>query len=200
MVTTSFIEQLESLARRLLDAAIPPADAHCDTAAGPAVPDGRRALETGNLNHALKWVPAESEAELRTVFHQAMRVRALGPEAAEVADRLFLETLVRLHRMGEGVGFTGIKGAGARVEPVVVAADRALATGNLEPLRRLVPLNRFGELAERFAVARRKRDFPVDDVEAGRDFIAAYVSYVKFAEGEHQHEDASRPQRVHAHA
>ncbi|MCC6610383.1 MAG: hypothetical protein IT515_12025 [Burkholderiales bacterium] len=183
------------LIKRLL-AGIPAAEAHCDTADGPAVADGRRALKSGNLNYALKWIPADGEAELREVFGKAMAVRKLGPEAAEVADRLFLETLVRIHRMAEGVGFTGIQGPGAHVEPVVVAADRALDDGNLEPLRALVPPERFGELATRFARARGKRDFAVDDVKAGRDFIAAYVSYFKYAEGE-EHDHASRAGHAH---
>lgn len=47
--------------------------AHCDTVEGPAVKDGRKALETGNLNYALKWIPADGEAELRDVFEKALR-------------------------------------------------------------------------------------------------------------------------------
>lgn len=196
-----------NLVKRLF-AAIPTAEAHCDTAEGPAVADGRRALESGNINYALKWIPADGEAELRDVFDKALAVRTLGAEAAEVADRLFLETLVRIHRMSEGVGFTGIQGPGALVEPVVVAADRALDDGNLEPLRALVPSDRFGELTARYQRARALRDFLVDDVAAGRDFIAAYVSYFKYAEGEdhehgHQHdahEHHTHDNHAHAHA
>ena len=101
--------------------------AHCDTAEGPAVTDGRKALETANVNYALKWVPADGEADVREVFNKALRIRGLGPDAAEVADRLFLETLVRVHRMAEGVGFTGIQPAGTQVDPVVEAADEAIA-------------------------------------------------------------------------
>lgn len=186
---------------RLL-ARIPTAEAHCDTADGPAVTDGRRSLDSGNLNHALKWIPAEGEAELRQVFEKAMTVRKLGADAAEVADRLFLETLVRLHRMAEGVGFTGLQGPGAPVEPVVVAADRALEDGDLEPLRALVPTGRFDELAARFERARALRDFAPDDVAAGRAFVAAYVSYFKYAEGEdheHGHHHDHGPEH-HAHA
>lgn len=185
------------LIQRLLSL-IPEADAHCDTADGPAVTDGHRALESGNLNHALKWIPADAEPELRHVFDQALIVRALGVEAKEVADRLFLETLVRLHRMAEGVGFTGIQGHGAPVEEVVTAADRALETGDLEPLRPLVPADRFDELAHRFEHAREKRNFAVDDVMAGRDYIAAYVSYFKYAEGE-DHDHAHHSDHAHAH-
>ena len=55
---------LTHLLGSLLDAILPVADAHCDTADGPAVTDGRRALETGNINHALKWIQAGAEAEL----------------------------------------------------------------------------------------------------------------------------------------
>lgn len=182
-----------------LVALLPTVEAHCDTAEGPAVADGRRALESGNLNHALKWIPADGEAELRQVFEKAMRVRTLGLEAAEVADQLFLETLVRIHRMAEGVGFTGIQGPGADLEPVVVAADRALEDGDLEPLRALVPADRFDELASRFDRARSLHGFAIDDVAAGRDFVAAYVSFFKYAEGEdhHQHDHHQHDHQHH---
>lgn len=102
--------------------------------------------------------------------------------------------------MAEGVGFTGIQASGAEVDPVVVAADRALAEGDLEPLRALVPPERFGELAARFEVARAKRGFAVADVPAGRDYVAAYVSFFKYAEGaehEHGHHHAGHEAHVH---
>ena len=194
----SFIRLLRSLAEALL----PFADAHCDTADGPAVTDGRRALDSGNLNFALKWIQAEGEGELRAVFDKALAVRKLGPEAAEVADRLFLETLVRLHRMGEGVGFTGIQPSGAKVDPIVVAADRALETGDDHEVIALAPAGRREELHRRFEAALGKKAFDVDDVPAARDFDAAYVNYFKFAEGEDHasgHHHAGGPGTPHAH-
>ena len=124
--------------------------------------------ETGNLNHALRGIPAEGEAELRDVFAKALNVRTLGPDAAEVADRLFLETLVRIHRMGEGVGFTGIAAPGTEVDPVVAAADEALALGSDADLLPLVPEERRAELHERFHTAMALKGFDVDDVAAGR--------------------------------
>ncbi len=139
------------------------------------------------------------------MFELGQRVRTLSPEASVIADRLFLETLVRVHRMAEGVGFTGIAPTGAHIEPVVVAADRALDTGDPEPLRALVPAGRRDELVRRFEVARSKRGFDPNDVAAGRDFVAAYVSYFKYAEWEdhdHGHGDAHHDhgnQNVHAH-
>lgn len=121
---------LTTLFRSLVEAILPTADAHCDTADGPAVADGCRALGTGNINYALKWIQADGETELTEVFTKALAVRKLGPEATELVDRLFLETLVRLHRMGEGIGFTGIQPTGTAIDPIVIAADRALEVGD----------------------------------------------------------------------
>lgn len=173
--------------------------AHCDTVEGPAVKDGRKALETGNLNYALKWIPADGEAELRDVFEKALKVRSLGVEAAELADRLFLETMVRIHRMGEGVGFTGIQPEGTQIDPVVKAADEAIALGSDAALLPLVPEERRAELDERFQSALAVKDFDVDDVAAGRRYLAAYVSFFKYAEGE-DHEHHGHEAHAHAHA
>jgi hypothetical protein len=167
------------------------ASAHCDTEDGPAVTDGRLTLDTGDPGPALAWVHAEGDAEVREVFGLARRVRALGGEARLVADRLFLETLVRVHRAGEGAGFEGIKPAG-QVDPVVAAADRAIETGEIEPLAGLVPPERLPELRARLARALALKDRDVRDVEAGRRWVASYVSFVKYAEGEeHDHGDAA---------
>ena len=174
------------------------AEAHCDTAGGPAVTDGRRALESGNINYALKWIPAKGEAELRGVFTQALTVRTLGPDGAELADRLFLETLVRLHWLGEGVGFTGIQPIGTVIDPVVVAADEALVRNSDAHLLPLAPEERRAELDKRFQAALAIKDFDVDDVAAGRRYLAAYVDFFTYAEGE-EHEHADLAHAGHEH-
>ena len=190
---------IHTFIRSLIESIPPPPAAHCDTADGPAVTDGRRALETGNINHALKWIQADGEAELTEVFNKAVTVRKLGPQAAEVADRLFLETLVRLHRMGEGVGFTGIHPTGTEIEPIVLAADRALETGDDSQVAALGPADRRAELHRRFETALGKKKFDVNDLRAARDYVAAYVSFFKYAEGEdHEHHQAHGPD-AHAH-
>ena len=164
------------------------ASAHCDTEDGPAVSDGRKALQTGNVNHALKWILPGGEAELRPIFDKAVKVRALGALATEVADRYFLENLVRIHRAGEGASYDGIKPTGTALAPEVVAADEAMETGNLKPLMALIPADKHSELQLRFDKARGLKQFDVNDLAAGRAYIAAYVSFYKYAEGEeHDH-------------
>lgn len=160
------------------------ASAHCDTMAGPTAQDGLLALETGNLNHALKWIQPDGEAELREIFEKSIAARDLDPTAQEVADRWFLENLIRIHRAGEGAPFTGLRPKGAPVDERVAAADRCIEVGSLEPLAGLVSEEQLPELNRRLAEVLARKDYDTDDVAAGRAYIEAYVRFFKLAEGE----------------
>ena len=103
---------------------------HCDSLDGPVVTAARRALEADDVDVVLPYVHADGEAEVRAVFDAVMPVRGLGAEAREVAERLFFETVVRIHRAGEGAPYTGLKPPGLSVGPVIPLAERAVATGS----------------------------------------------------------------------
>jgi hypothetical protein len=164
------------------------ASAHCDTMEGPTAQDGLRSLETGDPAPALKWVGPADENELREVFEQALAARDLGPAARWVAERWFIENLVRIHRAGEGAPYSGVQPYGTPVDERVAAADAAIASGDLAPLEGLVPADRWAELQRRFAAALDRKDYDTSDVDAGRAYIETYVSFFKYAEGEdHEH-------------
>jgi len=85
-----------------------PASAHCDSLDGPVVKAARQALDTGNVNRVLIWVKHTDEAQIKDAFRKASTVRQLNSSAKELADNYFFETLVRVHRSGEGAPYTGI--------------------------------------------------------------------------------------------
>lgn len=177
--------------------------AHCDTMDGPTARDGVKALESADLAYALKWVTPEGEAELREVFKRALAARVLGAAAQEVADRWFLENLVRIHRAGEGEAFAGLQPAGVPIDERVSAADRSVEEGDLQPLAGLVSAERWPELERRFAEVLHRRDYDLHDVDAGRSYIEAYVSFFKFAEGhehDHHHAEHEQARTGHQHA
>lgn len=154
--------------------------AHCDTLGGPVVASGRTALETGDPAHALVWVKPQDEREIHAAFRKALGARDAGPEARAAAERRFVETLVRVHRRGEGAPYTGLKPAGEGVGEAVRAADEALRTGSASAVEeRLAAVIRAG-VEHRFAPV--SRPMPVDDVAAGRAWVAAYVRYVHYVE------------------
>jgi len=161
------------------------ADAHCDTMNGPVVRDAKVALERGQVEPVLKWVTPDREQEVRRAFERALAVRKGSAEARELADMWFFETLVRLHRAGEGEPFTGIEPEGAPVDPGIEAADEALERGDVESVVQALSTEvgegirlRFGRVVE----AKRHAD---ESVEAGREFVEAYVDYIHYVENVH---------------
>ncbi len=140
-----------------------------------------KALETGDLNHALIWVPPGAEDELRGVFERTLHARAAGPDARDVADDWFFETAIRLHRAGEGAAYTGMKPAGLSEGPVVPRAERAIETGDpSETIDFLLGVVE-DDLRRRFGSVMETREYDPDDVDAGREFIGAFIGWVVYA-------------------
>lgn len=156
--------------------------AHCDGMDGPVVKAAQKALQTGDVNLVLIWVQKSDEAEIQKVFAETMAVRKLGPDAKALADRYFFETLVRLHRAGEGAPYTGLKPAGRDLGPAIPAADKALDTGNLQPLLQLIHAASKKGLQENFRNALESTNFKTQDIEAGRAHVKAYVEFVHYVE------------------
>ena len=63
---------------------------------------------------------------------------ATNPDAQELVDLYFFETVVRIHRAGEGEPYTGLKPAGRDLGPAIPAADKAIEDGSVGPLVKLV--------------------------------------------------------------
>lgn len=159
--------------------------AHCDGMDGPVVAAAESALETGDVRHALVWVLPRDEAEIRETFEQTLTVRELGDEARELADRAFLETLVRVHRVGEDAPYTGLKPAGRDLGPVIPLADQALETGDVGELEALLLHAVRHSLQEHFDAANSARDFDPVDVSSGQAYAAAYARFLHWVEAIH---------------
>lgn len=163
------------------------ASAHCDTMEGPTVGDGRKALESGNINYAIKWVQPAYDKEITDAFNLSLKVKDLGPEGMEIAEKYFYDTLVRVHRAGEGAPFDGVKPYGTPIDEKVAAADKSIEVGNLSPLKGMIEEEKLPELEERFEKVMALRNHDVNNVEEGREYIEAYVKFFKYAEGEEDH-------------
>ena len=158
--------------------------AHCDTLDGPVVQTARTALQTGDITPVLKWVQAEDEQEIQAAFARTLLVRSKGDDARELADLYFFETLVRIHRAGEGAPYTGLKSADT-VDHAVVLADQALADGNADKLVTVLT-GAMGEgIRARFQETLASMKHADDSVAAGREFVKNYVVFTHYVEGLH---------------
>lgn len=159
--------------------------AHCDTLGGPVVTAAKTALEKGDITPVLKWVQEHDETVIRDAFQKTLVVRAKGPEAKALADMYFFETLVRVHRAGEGAPYTGLKPADD-VEPIVAACDEALDSGKVDEVVEHVMGAVATGIRDRFDRAAEASKHADENVAAGREFVEAYVVFMHYVEGIHQ--------------
>jgi hypothetical protein len=106
---------------------------HCDTLDGPVVTAAKKALEAGNVNLILPYVPKEGEAEVIRAFERVLKFHK-DENVCEIGDLYFFETVVRIHRMGEGAPYTGLKPAGLSEGPVIPVAEKAIESGSPDDL------------------------------------------------------------------
>lgn len=158
--------------------------AHCDTLNGPVVADARKALALGDVTPLLKWVAADDEQMIRTAFQKTLEVRKLGTQARDLADMYFFETLVRIHRAGEGAPYTGLK-PGAAVDPAVALADKALESGSVDKLVNILTDATAKGIRERFQQTLKVKKHADESVDAGREFVESYVVFTHYVEGLH---------------
>ncbi len=156
--------------------------AHCDTVSGPVAVDAREALEAGSFRTVAIWVSEEQNDELRAAFEQSLPVYRMGGDARDLAVRHFMETAVRLHREAEGFPYMGLRPA----QPLpadVAAAERALETGDLDPVSDILVTelqDKLDALFDRVRDAQAEKD---GSLAAGREWADAYVEYVTFVHG-----------------
>lgn len=154
---------------------------HCDTLDGPVVKAAIMALERGNVNLILPWIPKEAESETKIAFEKAMTVRKLGKEAKELSEYWFFETVVRLHRAGEGAPYTGLKPAGLDEGPVVPRAEKALEEGNAKEVIEFLSHVTKEEIQKRFNYAMALKKYNENDVDAAREYVEAMLDFILYS-------------------
>jgi hypothetical protein len=169
--------------------------AHCDTLDGPVVGAARKALDSGNVNLVLLWVQKKDEADIRNQFQKTLAARKAGGPTKELVDMYFFETLVRIHRAGEGAGYTGLKPAG-KIAPPIAAADKSLETGKLQEVAQLISKRMEQGLHRNFEAMMAKKKYNPNDVAAGRAFSSAYVEYTHYVERLYDAAETLAPERV----
>ena len=158
---------------------------HCDSMDGPVVSAARRALEAGDADLVLPFVPKDGEDEVRRVFETVIAARE-APAAREVADLHFFETVVRVHRAGEGAPYTGLKPAGLDHGPVIPVAERAVESGSPDELIELLASAVEEEVRQRLGRVTELRKGADGNLEATRAYVEAMLDFEVWSHRLHQ--------------
>ena len=148
---------------------------HCDSMDGPVVTAAREALESRDVDVVLPFVKKEGEAEVTRAFAAAQRARDAGAGAREVADLYFFETVVRIHRAGEGAPYTGLKPAGLGHGPVIPVAELGIESGSPGQLADLLAAHVRDEVRRRFDHLMELKPSSGQDVPHAREYVEAML-------------------------
>ena len=158
--------------------------AHCDSYDGPVIKEAMEALASNNANLVLKWVDKADEPEIKALFKKTYELKNGDKEIYTIVEKHFLETLVRLHRATEGVGYDGLKPAGS-ASPIVVMADNAIETKSVDDLLSKFTAHLDKVVREKFDKVEELAIVKNESVEKGRAYVAAYVDYTHTLEEMH---------------
>jgi hypothetical protein len=172
---------------------------HCDTMDGPVVKAAARALEESEAALVLPYVPREGEDEVREAFTKTVELRSKGDEARDLADRYFFETVVRIHRAGEGEPFTGLKPAGLDHGPVIPSAERAIETGSAEELVSVLCDVVKQSATDQLRTVMRLKGEADGDIEANRKYVSAMLGLQVWAHKLYECAQ-SAPHEAHHHS
>ncbi len=151
---------------------------HCDSMDGPVVKAAKAALASGDVRLILPYVPKEGEAEVSTAFDKVLAARAAGGAAADVADLYFFETVVRIHRAGEGAAFTGLKPAGLSEGPVIPLAEAAVESGSADELIEFLSGNLRSRVEKKLEMVTRLEAHEAGNVDEAREYVEAMLGFI----------------------
>lgn len=155
------------------------AQAYYDTENGPVVQAAKKTIETKNVNHALIWTLPEFDTEIKTAYQKTMYVRQLNPEAKELADKNFIETIVRYHNLGQNKPYAGIKKTETQSK-IIRLAEKSIETETPQELLNSLNDAQTIGIKTQYKAVKDKKGFDIDNIEAGREYVKAHINYVRY--------------------
>ncbi len=172
---------------------------HCDSMDGPVVTAAKKALAAENVNLILPYVPKAGEEEITRAFQKVIPARKEGTLAREVADQYFFETVVRVHRAGEGAPYTGLKPAGLSEGPVIPVAGKAIETESPDELLQVLADTVRAEVKKRFERVMHLKQHAGGSVDEAREYVEAMLGLQVYSHKLYQCARAEPHEGIHNH-
>ena len=181
---------------------------HCDSMDGPVVTAAKAALDAGNVNLILPYVPKAGEEEVARAFNRVLPLHEQPNAVREVADLYFYETVVRVQRAGEGAPFTGLKRAGLEVGPIIPVAEKAITTESSDELLRVLSAALHTKVAKRLHQMLELKKRRNHSVDAMREYVEAMLGLQVYshklflcmkADPHEKHKEEHEHQETHHH-
>ena len=149
-----------------------------DITKGLVMDAAKMALDTGNVNYVLIWVPEASENKLKNLFDKTVCEHRDRKDVQDIALDWYFETVSRLHRSRKRVLYTFMKPDGLDESQIFQKVERAIEIGDVEELIGDIPYTKEGDLRQRFRHVMDKRNYDVNNIAAGRAYVSAFIDFI----------------------
>jgi hypothetical protein len=151
-----------------------------DEMQGPVVKAAKMALETGNVNYILIWLPEESENTLKNLLEKTCCVRSSRMNMQNQAYDWYFETVKRFYRASRWPDYLTTQSGGLAEKPLVLKVDKAIESGDFEEIRYIIPVTHEADAKQRFLHVMNMRNYPVNNIAAGRAYVSAFFDFNRY--------------------
>jgi hypothetical protein len=149
-----------------------------DPKSAPAMQSAKMALDTGNANYVLIWVPEESENKVKNLLEKTCCESSTQTNMQNRAIDWYFESVNRLFYANVWTHCYRMKSEGIDVKPIVLVIERAIESGNFDEIGSLIPNTREGDARQRFCDLMSKRNYDVNNIAAGRDYVTSFIDFI----------------------
>jgi hypothetical protein len=137
----------------------------------------KMALETGNVNYILIWLPEESENTIKNLLEKTCCKHSSRMNMQNQAYDWYFATVNRFFNTGRPRDDLTIQFRGIAEKPLVLKVDKAVENGNFEEIRDIIPFTHEADAKQRFQHVMNMRNYPVNNIAAGRAYVSAFFDF-----------------------
>jgi hypothetical protein len=150
-----------------------------DEMPGPVLKAAKIALETGNVNYILIWVPENSENTVKNLLEKTCCKRSSVLNTQKQAYDWYYETVNRFYLSSRSPDYHTTQSLDFAGK-LVLKIDRAIESGNFEEIRDIIPVTHEADAKQRFQHLIKMKDFPVNNIAAGRSYVSAFFDFNRY--------------------
>jgi len=153
-----------------------------DAGNGPILKAAKIALETGNPNYILIWIPEESENTYKNLLEKTCCERSVRKNTGDCAIGWYFETVNRFHYAGRCPHYVNMKSDGLYGSQIIPDVEGAIESGNFEKIIARIPDSHVADARERFHRVRNKRNYDINNIAAGRAYVSAFITFIEYVQ------------------
>ena len=151
---------------------------------GPVLSAAKRALETGNADYILIWIPEESENTLKNLLEKVCCEINIHKNACDDIVDWYFNTVNRLHTVYCGPHNLNLSTKAHAEKKIIYLAERACKSGNYQDITSVIQDTPDGEMRQRFNDVIKKRNYRAENIAAGRVYVSAFTDFIVFVKNQ----------------